>query len=53
MLINRSRLRSSKLWSMMAERARVARPEGFEPSTVALEVRCSIQLSYGRLRQEV
>ena len=22
-------------------------PEGFEPSTYALEVRCSIQLSYG------
>ncbi len=25
--------------------------EGFEPSTACLEGRCSIQLSYGRIRQ--
>lgn len=28
---------------------RVARPEGFEPPTLGLEVRCSIRLSYGRI----
>jgi hypothetical protein len=28
---------------------KVVRPIGFEPMTYALEVRCSIQLSYGRI----
>jgi hypothetical protein len=31
------------------EGARLVRPEGFEPPTYGLEVRCSIQLSYGRI----
>ena len=29
----------------------MVRPEGIEPSTYGLEVRCSIQLSYRRIRE--
>ena len=33
----------------IATKKKSVRPAGFEPATYGLEVRCSIQLSYGRL----
>ena len=34
-------------------RSELARPAGLEPATLALEGRCSIQLSYGRARNSL
>ena len=47
-LSRRNRLDLQRL-ATQCDSARRARPPGFEPGTVGLEVRCSIQLSYGRL----
>ena len=33
---------------LLCTRAELARPAGFEPATLGLEGRCSIQMSYGR-----
>jgi hypothetical protein len=30
---------------------KMARPAGLEPATVGLEIRCSVRLSYGRMRK--
>ena len=35
---------------LRCERRRMARPAGLEPATPGLEGRCSIQLSYGRVK---
>ena len=43
-----SPLAISAMSSPLSTIYQVARPEGLEPSTDGVEVRCSIQLSYGR-----
>jgi hypothetical protein len=35
--------------NLCIQRDNLARPEGFEPPTLGSEVRCSVQLSYGRV----
>ena len=45
---SRSRTPSRSCGARSAVAERVARPPGLEPGTAGLEIRCSIQLSYGR-----
>ena len=48
--IVRSRNRPSLLLTVLMRVLKMARPERFELPTLCFEGRCSIQLSYGRIR---
>ena len=39
----------AKLYRKLVRAASLVRPEGLEPPTGGLEIRCSIRLSYGRI----
>ncbi len=46
-----TRTNGTNRWELLKSSAeeKMARPAGFEPATLGLEGRCSIQMSYGRI----